>query len=83
MVKNARNAGDPGSIPGSGRSPEEGNGYPHQCACLENCKDRVWRSTVHGVAEFDRTELLIHKGSLYSSNRFPLICSIFIPFVNF
>ena len=37
----------------------------------------------HGVAGFDRTEPLIHKGSLYSNNRFPLICSIFVPFVNF
>ena len=30
------NAGDPGSIPGSGRSPGEGNGYPLQYSCLEN-----------------------------------------------
>ena len=29
-------AGDLGSIPGSGRSPEEGNGYPLQHSCLEN-----------------------------------------------
>ena len=35
----ACNAGDPGSIPGSGRSPEEGNGYPLQYSCLENPKD--------------------------------------------
>ena len=33
------NAGDPGSIPGSGRSPGEGNGYPLQCSCLENSTD--------------------------------------------
>ena len=32
----ARNAGDPGSIPGSGRSPGEGNGNPLQYSCLEN-----------------------------------------------
>ena len=32
----ACNAGDPGSIPGPGRSPGEGNGYPHQYSCLEN-----------------------------------------------
>ena len=32
----AYNAGDPGSIPGSGRSPGEGNGNPLQCSCLEN-----------------------------------------------
>ena len=34
------NAGDPGSIPGSGRSPEEGNGNPLQYSCLENPMDR-------------------------------------------
>ena len=32
----AWNAGDPGSIPGSGRCPGEGNGNPLQCFCLEN-----------------------------------------------
>ena len=32
----ARNAGDPGLIPGSGRRPGERNGYPLQCSCLEN-----------------------------------------------
>ena len=35
----AYNAGDPGSIPGSGRSPGEGNGNPLQYSCLENPKD--------------------------------------------
>ena len=35
----ASNAGDPGSIPGSGRSPREGNGNPLQYSCLENPKD--------------------------------------------
>ena len=34
------NAGNMGSIPGSKRSPEEGNGYPLQCSCLENYMDR-------------------------------------------
>ena len=34
------NAGDPGLIPGSGRSPEEGNGNTHQYSCLENFMDR-------------------------------------------
>ena len=33
------NVGDPGSIPGSGRSPGEGNGYPLQYSCLENSMD--------------------------------------------
>ena len=45
------NAGDLGSIPGSGRSPGEGNSNPLQDSCLENPMDRgVWRVTVHGVA---------------------------------
>ena len=35
----ACNAGDPDSIPGSGRSPGEGNGNPLQCSCLENPRD--------------------------------------------
>ena len=36
------NAGDPGSFPGSGRSPGEGNGNPLQYFCLENSMDRPW-----------------------------------------
>ena len=41
------NAGDPGSIPGSGRSPGEGNGNPLQDSCLENSMDNgAWRTTV-------------------------------------
>ena len=53
MVKaSARNAGDPGSIPGSVRSPGEGNGNPLQYSCLENSMDGgVWWATVHGVAK--------------------------------
>ena len=50
--ESACNAGDPGSIPGSGRSSEEGNGYPFQYSCLENSMDRgIWWATVHGVAK--------------------------------
>ena len=46
------NAGDPGSVPGLGRSPGEGNGYPLQFSCLENSMNRgAWRATVHGVAK--------------------------------
>ena len=45
------NAGDPGSIPASGRSPGEGNGNPLQYSCLENPVDRgAWQATVLGVA---------------------------------
>ena len=48
----AYNAGDPGLIPGSGRSPGEGNGNPLQYSCLENPMDgRTWRATVHGVVK--------------------------------
>ena len=44
------NAGGPGSIPGLGRSPGEGNGNPFQYSCLENSMDRgAWWATVHGV----------------------------------
>ena len=51
------NVGGAGSIPGSGRSPREGNGNPLQDSCLENPMDRgaSW-SAVHGVAELDMTE---------------------------
>ena len=46
----ACNAGDPGSIPGLGRSTGKGNGNPLQCSCLGNPVDRgVWWATVHGV----------------------------------
>ena len=52
----ACNAGDPGSIPGSGRSPGEGNGNPLQYSCLGNPMDRgAWRATVHGVTELGTT----------------------------
>ena len=49
--ESACNAGDPGSIPGSGRSPGEGNGNPLQYSCLENPIDRgAWQATVHETA---------------------------------
>ena len=48
----AYNAGDPGSIPGLGRSPREGNGNPLQYSCLENSTDGgAWWATVNGVAK--------------------------------
>ena len=48
----AYNAGDPGSIPGLGRSSGEGNGNPLQYSCLENPMDRgTWWATVHGVTK--------------------------------
>ena len=46
------NEGDPGSIPGLGTSPGEGNGNPLQYYCLENPMDRgAWEAAVHGVAK--------------------------------
>ena len=48
----ARNEGNLGSIPGSGRSPGEGNSNPFQYSCLKNPMDGgTWWATVHGVAK--------------------------------
>ena len=50
--ESACNAVDTGLIPGSGRSPGEGNGNPLQYSCLEIFKDRgAWQATVHGVTK--------------------------------
>ena len=56
----ACNAADLGSIPGPGRSPEEGNGNPLQYSSLENPMDRgAWRATVPwGQKQLDATEQL-------------------------
>ena len=58
--ESACNRGDPGSIPGLGRSSGEANGNPLQYSSLEKPMDRgVWWATVHGVAkESDTTERL-------------------------
>ena len=59
MVKNLlANAGDVGSIPGSGKSPGEGNGNPLQSSYLGNLIDRgAWQAAVLGVPkESDRVE---------------------------
>ena len=57
VVKNLMgNAGDAGSIPGSGRSPGKENGNPLQNSCLGNPMDRgAWQATLLGVAESDKT----------------------------
>ena len=61
LVKNPpANVGDArslGLIPGSGRSPEVGNGNPLQYSCLENSMDRGdWQAIVHEVTDSDMTE---------------------------
>ena len=52
--ESACNVGDLGLVPGLGRSPGEGNGYPLQSSGQENSMD----CTVHGVTESDVTELI-------------------------
>ena len=50
--ESACDAGDPGSIAGSGRSPGEGNGYLVLYSCLESSMDRgAWQATVYGVSK--------------------------------
>ena len=67
MVKNlpanAGDIGDVGLIPGSGRSPGEGNGNSLQYSCLGNLMDRgAWCAAVHGVAT-SRTRLTAVAGA--------------------
>ena len=50
--ESACNARDPGLIPGSGRSPGEGNGNPLQYSCLEKAMDRgAWEATALGITK--------------------------------
>ena len=59
--ESACNAGDPGSIPGSGRSPGDGNGCPLQYSCLKNSMDRgVWQAIVHGIAKTQLSDWHFH-----------------------
>ena len=61
MPANARDAGDMGLIPGSGRSPGEGNGNLLQYYCVENPMDiGAWEAIVHRVAK-SRTSLSMHE----------------------
>ena len=55
--ESACNAGNPGSIPGSGRSPGEGKGNSLQYSCLENPMNRgAWRATAYEVTRVITTE---------------------------
>ena len=85
----ACSAGDLGLIPGSGRSPGEGNGNPLQYSCLENSMDRgAWYATVHGVAK-SRTRLIslsFSTESLFSSYQgihFILLLNLFLSILFF
>ena len=83
MVKNppasAGDAGDPGSVSGSGRFPGEGNGNLLQYSCLKNPTDRgAWQAIAHRVAEsqtqlsdFTHSLTLENKVSLYSIMLYP------------
>ena len=71
VVKNLlSNAGDTSAIPGSGRSPGVGNGYPLQYSCLESSMNRgAWWATLHGVAKswtWLSNSTPIHRCFLYS-----------------
>ena len=73
---------DAGSIPGSGRSPGEGNGNPRQYSCLENpMGGGAWQATVCGVAkESDRTDpLTMTMAEFQKEKNVILKCSIYVP----
>ena len=56
---NAEHRIDPGSIPGSGRSPGGEHGSPFQHSCLEKPMGRgAWQATVHRVAQSQTTEAM-------------------------
>ena len=81
------NAGDVGSIPGSGRSPGEENGNPLQYSCLENSIDRgAWLATVHEVTELNTTKHLAHNDKIIPSQWCPWpyprqLCLCLLPYM--
>ena len=80
----AYNVGDPGSIPGLGRSPGKENGNSLHYSCLENSMDGgTWWATVHGVAkswtrlsDFTFTSLLLLQGFAGGSDRKESACDV-------
>ena len=62
-----------GLIPGSERSPGEGNGYPLQYSCLENPMDReAWQTTVHRVKKESVTTKMTEHTHMHTTQRIPL-----------
>ena len=86
----ASNVGDQGSIPGSGRSPGERNGYPLQYSCLENTMYRgSWQATVHGVAkswtqlsDFTSLHFIIRNTSYTVTQKYSFNTSLFLVVLN-
>ena len=82
MVKNPpANTRDVGLIPGSGKSPREGNGNPLQYSCLENPLDRAaWWAIVYGVTEeLDMTKQLNNNLKNYVQRVLPEMMWIYKP----
>ena len=71
MVKNPFcNAGDPGSIPGSGRPPGGGHGNPLEHSCLENPIDRgAWWAIICRVTKNKMTEMTKHTHMIYNNGK--------------
>ena len=70
VKKSACNAGDVGWIPGSRRSPGEGNRNPLQYSCLESFMDGgAWKATVHGITRNQKGV-----SNITSTFHFPLSC---------
>jgi len=78
----AGDAGDIGSVPGSGRSPgwEQGNPLPY--SCLENPMDRrAWRATGYGASESDTTEATKHAGTHKILSVVPCISGLLVDYL--
>ena len=81
--ESACNAGDLGLIPGSGRSPGEGNGNPLQFSCLDNSRDRgAWQAIVHGVTK-SRTRLSDFHTHTHAQVEKDTVETSFVEFGNF
>ena len=75
--ESACSVGDPGSIPGLGRSPGEGNGNPLQYSCLENSMDRgAWWAPVRGVALTYCLQRFCAQGWTLGCQCIPLPCTV-------